>query len=210
VSRGLVSRIRARATHPDTVHDMAQGLSPAPRVYPQATPEQIAAEEQALGFRLPALYRRILTEIGNGGFGPGYGLLGVQGGYPGFSEGSLSAFYVRCRREGPEGDGAAWPEYVPPICTWGCGIYSCLDCGKSEVPVLVYNPDVHVLDKGILEATLTDAEGNVVWEYKPEEAEQEDAPAPEIQLLPHKASFGEWIAARTDGVDLWADMENTL
>jgi hypothetical protein len=212
VTTDLVSRIRARASNPDTIHDMAQGLSPAPRVFPPATQEQIAAAEQSLGFDLPALYKRILAEVGNGGFGPGYGLLGVQGGYPGFSEGSLSDFYAHCRRQGPEGDGAAWPSLVLPVCTWGCGIYSCLDCGEPGAPVLVYDPGVHVLDEGIIEATLTDTESNVVWTYQADEQEHEDTPtpAPAVQLLRHKGSFAEWITAWADGVDLWADMENTL
>jgi hypothetical protein len=209
----LLSRIRARATNPETIHDMAQGLSPAPHIYPRATPEQIAAEEQALGFALPALYKRILTKIGNGGFGPGYGLIGAQGGCDGFSAGSLAENYALLRKEGPDGSGTEWPAYVLPICTWGCGIDSCLDCSKPEAPVLVYSPDVHVLDDGILEATLTNAEGEVIWEYRPDEDEGQ-APPPaasaKVELLLHMTSLETWIAAWADGVDLWEDMENTL
>jgi hypothetical protein len=49
-----------------TIHDMAQGLSPAPKKCPIAAPEQIAATEAALGFSLPELLKRIFSEIGTG------------------------------------------------------------------------------------------------------------------------------------------------
>jgi hypothetical protein len=189
---------------------MALGLSPAPRIYPPATEEQIAAEEQALDFALPSLYRQILTEVGNGGFGPGYGLIGVQDGYTGMTVGSLAETYLSFRREGPDGSGHTWPERVLVVCTWGCGIYSCLDCADAAAPVLVYDPGLHVLDGGIVEATLTNAEGEVVWQYIPDEDERREArqPArPRVEMLPHVDSLVAWLAAWADGVDLWADME---
>ena len=57
----------------------------------------------------------------------------MQGGCDGFSAGSLAENYALLREEGPDGSGAEWPAYVLPICTWGCGIDSCLDCSKPEV-----------------------------------------------------------------------------
>ena len=49
--------------------------------YPPATPEQLAATEQALGFPLLPLLRTLYSELANGGFGPGYGLRGAIGGF---------------------------------------------------------------------------------------------------------------------------------
>jgi hypothetical protein len=43
------------------------------------TREAIYDAEQALGFALPELLRRLYEEVGNGGFGPGYGLFGLFG-----------------------------------------------------------------------------------------------------------------------------------
>lgn len=205
----IIARVRARVYGTPAIHDMAEGLSPAPHMYPTATPDQIAAAEAELGFPLPALLKRILMEIGNGGFGPGYGLIGVRGGYEDFSEGCLEQACKAFRAADPNGALPPWPEKVIPICTWGCGIYSCLDCGKPEAPVLVFNPDTHVLDDENLEVTLTDADGNVVWEHKPE---QKTLPAEyktptEISLVLHKPSFEEWISAWADGMDLWEDMQ---
>lgn len=46
-------------------------------LWPPATePEVVAAEEQ-LGFALPTALRRLLRELANGDFGPGYGLHGI-------------------------------------------------------------------------------------------------------------------------------------
>lgn len=56
----------------------------AERVWPQyeewygpLLDEEIAESEELLGFTLPPFVRRVYTQVGNGGFGPGYG--GVLG-----------------------------------------------------------------------------------------------------------------------------------
>ncbi|HEX6478758.1 MAG TPA: SMI1/KNR4 family protein [Ktedonobacteraceae bacterium] len=49
-------------------------------LYPPATDEQLQATEEALGFPLPPLLRALYAQVANGGFGPGYGLLGAIGG----------------------------------------------------------------------------------------------------------------------------------
>ena len=41
----------------------------------------IESAETVFGFSLPPLLRECYLEIGNGGFGPGLGLIGVEGGY---------------------------------------------------------------------------------------------------------------------------------
>ncbi|EFH82016.1 SMI1/KNR4 family protein [Ktedonobacter racemifer] len=51
--------------------------------FPPATQQQIMETEQKLGFSLPPLLRLLYTEVANGGFGPGYGILGAEGGYGG-------------------------------------------------------------------------------------------------------------------------------
>jgi len=41
----------------------------------------VATVESRLGFGLPPLLRELYTQVGNGGFGPGYGILGLEGGF---------------------------------------------------------------------------------------------------------------------------------
>jgi hypothetical protein len=47
-----------------------------------ATEQQLAKTEQQLGFLLPPLLRQLYLQIANGGFGPGYGLIGAIEGFP--------------------------------------------------------------------------------------------------------------------------------
>ena len=73
--------------------------------------------------------------------------------------------------------------------------------------MLVYDPDLHVLESDYLEISLTDADGNLVWSHTPQ-AEKQPAPErPEIVLSRHVDSFRAWIEAWARGVDLWEDMQ---
>jgi hypothetical protein len=47
---------------------------------PTAEEAEIKQAEAMLGTRLPAPLRNLYLRIGNGGFGPGYGVLGLEGG----------------------------------------------------------------------------------------------------------------------------------
>ena len=207
----IVELVRARAANPGTIHDMAQGLSPAPKIYPPASVDDMAAAEGRLGFGLPALLKRIYIEIGNGGFGPGYGIIGITGGYDGWTGGDVLSLYAGYR-ENPPGGMPEWSEKTLPVCTWGCDIYSCVDCSKPEAPVLVYGGGgEHALGYEGLEITLETADGQVIEINGPEDLGLEpdpDAPAPPpAQLVLHKATFEQWLADWARGVDLWGEME---
>jgi hypothetical protein len=51
------------------------------KIYPPTTISVVEATEKELGFRLPSLLSQLYTEVANGGFGPGYGIYGLEGGY---------------------------------------------------------------------------------------------------------------------------------
>ncbi len=211
----LIARVRARATRKGKIHDMARGMSPAPSWYERATPEQIAAAEAALGFGLPPLYRQLLTEVANGGFGPGYGLIGVDGGSGDFGSGHLAELYARAHAAARSELFPPLPGQMLPVCNWGCGIYSCLDCRTAEAPVYFFNPDLHVLDGDHVEATLLDAKGEVVWTYEPEGAEpapepEDEEPAGPPRLFLHKPSLAAWMEAWAKGTSLWNEMERLM
>src|SRR5512134_2461662 len=76
----LIARIKKRIQVPEKAFSMGKYGGKA-HIYPPATLAPIEAAETAIGFRMPDLLRRLYLEIGNGGFGPGYGLVGVEGGY---------------------------------------------------------------------------------------------------------------------------------
>jgi hypothetical protein len=66
--------------------------------FPPATDLQLAETERLLGFALPAALRGLYKEVANGGFGPGYGIVGAMGGAR-TSEGDRIADLYRIDRE---------------------------------------------------------------------------------------------------------------
>jgi len=126
--------------------------------YPPATDDQIALTEQELGFALPPLLRALYQQLGNGGFGPGNGVIGVSGGYvacsspehdfayEGIQNPTLAMTLSRNRWRIPTRDlarllrhpGAYVSEVPQPGMTvsliqWGCNVYTLLDCDSGLV-----------------------------------------------------------------------------
>lgn len=50
-------------------------------MWPPASERQVRSSERKLHFSLPPLLQTLYVSLANGGFGPGYGLRGVIGGY---------------------------------------------------------------------------------------------------------------------------------
>jgi hypothetical protein len=164
----LIARIKKRIQIPEKATDMGKyGLKA--HIYPCATLVAIEAAETAMGFRMPDLLRRLYLEIGNGGFGPGYGLVGVEGGMetiiPPYDYHTLPDIYfdihgrpvkealemlgephdeasVQALLENagePPDDVVSWPDKMLPICNWGCWIISGIDCSEPQGPVWTLN-----------------------------------------------------------------------
>jgi hypothetical protein len=104
-----------------------------------ADPIEIANDERQLGFEFPPALKRLYVEIGNGGFGPGYGLIGLTNGVPD-DQGKTGPDIYRLFRSDPELD---WPNGLLPICHWGCAILSCVDCVDTNFRMQVFDPNVH-------------------------------------------------------------------
>ena len=100
------------------------------------TEADITEAEANLGFALPALLRELYVYIGNGGFGPGHGLLSLKN--IGNGERSIVELYLEMRQDYPGDPTWKWPEGVLAICDWGCNIYSCVVCNKPLNPVLTF------------------------------------------------------------------------
>jgi hypothetical protein len=102
-----------------------------PPAFPVAAPAAIRAAERALGFGLPPLLRRVYREVGNGGrrLGPGYGLLGLPGGYDNDDGWNV----VKTTRE--MAADLEWWDRMIVVCDWGCSQWSCVDCGDADYPV---------------------------------------------------------------------------
>jgi hypothetical protein len=92
--------------------------------------------ERAIGLPLPPLLRRLYLEVGNGGFGPGYGLEKLSCD----SEHTCLSMY-RQAREDASRNWSSFPSWLFPVCTWGCGIYSFIDCSSAEGPMWGWDPN---------------------------------------------------------------------
>ena len=113
-----------------------------------ATVAEVKSFEQATGLVLPAFYARLLTEVANGGFGPGFGLIGI----PPYVDDDLRSDLQEAYLEGRACDVALRiPEGLRSLCSWGCGTYSYLDC-RSAVGSVVTD---ELLFGGQLEFTET-------------------------------------------------------
>src|SRR4051812_41777340 len=90
-------------------------------------PEAAAAAEARLGFPLPDLLRRLYTEVGNGGFGPWFGLLPLSADSlgqhpPAEAEFDLVGDYLRLVRL-RAGDPQGWPAGLVPAFYCGCTVF---------------------------------------------------------------------------------------
>jgi hypothetical protein len=74
----LIARIQQRAHDPTQAIDMAHVRADVANL--PVTQEELVAAETALGFRLPEFLRLLYLQVGDGGFGPGYGLNALGGG----------------------------------------------------------------------------------------------------------------------------------
>lgn len=119
--------VRARATNMRQANAGTRGRTKR-RVTQPVSEETFVAFESILPHPLPRLFRRLYLRIGDGGFGPGYGLLPLA---------SVQHEYQRFRRIY-----SWWPCALIPVLEWGCGIFSCIDLDSPAARVLRYDPDM--------------------------------------------------------------------
>jgi SMI1 / KNR4 family (SUKH-1) len=115
-----------------------------PVVPPPAPEDDVVRAEAQLGFALPPFLRRLYLEVGNGGFGPGYGLFPLDTASDSLD--SLVTAYTVMRAmsqqdidenwESDEDKPSLWPSRVLMICDWGCNIYTLVNCDAPDLPVL--------------------------------------------------------------------------
>jgi hypothetical protein len=114
----LIDAIRKRIVDPRKRIDVT--TVDTPPLCGAASARALDEAEARVGFPLPALVRRIYAEVGNGGFGPSAGLVGVDGGHADVDGRHLSALYAELRAQG-------LPERVLPLADWGGGAWACID-----------------------------------------------------------------------------------
>lgn len=134
--RKLIERLKERAKDPSRALD-----GELTKVYAPVKEKIVVAAERKLGFPFPELLREIYTKIGNGGFGPAYGFIGLQGGAIDEFRRSLVRVYQDMKQYQEDSLLWCWPERLLPVCRLGCGMWSCLDCKRATVPVFIFDPN---------------------------------------------------------------------
>jgi len=109
---------------------------------PRVTEEAWYQTEASIGFSLPPLLRHLYFEVGNGGFGPGYGLRGAIGGAKDDNGWDLVGYYRLWFEEPPESPAWKWPRGLVGLNDWGCAIVSCVDCRDPSFPMIGFDPNV--------------------------------------------------------------------
>ena len=138
----LVEKIRERARDPPRFVDMPDVKNKAllHKVPPPVSLVELEIAEKKLGFQLPSLLRALYLQIGNGGFGPGYGLIGLN-------DKGAKNYHITLVDGYLEGitfvhpDYPPWPKQLIVICDWGDNITSALDWTSAQCPVYRFNGD---------------------------------------------------------------------
>ena len=104
-----------------------------PLVYPVAGIADVQATNAALGFELPELLQRIFTEIGNGGYRLGPGIVGLPGGYDCREELDIVTDYNE------NATYFKWWQQFVVITDWGCAMRSYIDCSIPDGSVYRYD-----------------------------------------------------------------------
>lgn len=138
----LLERLRTRARYARKATDTASTDWPA-KVLPPASAEEVEVAEARLGFALPESLRQVYLYVGNGGFGPGYGLLGLPGGAVNEDQLNCVSLYESFCMRDPDDPHWRWPESLLPVGHLGCAMYACVDCATEEAAIVWFEPNPH-------------------------------------------------------------------
>ncbi|HVX10780.1 MAG TPA: hypothetical protein VHC22_06335 [Pirellulales bacterium] len=108
----IKQRAKARATRIDNSHTQV------PPRFPPATAAELVAAGHSLGFTLPTALADVYLGVGNGGFGPGYGLIGLPAAFSMMATSRSSNFTGRIRWKVPTVRSANGPT---ALCTCAIG-----------------------------------------------------------------------------------------
>lgn len=123
----LLDELRARRADPTRRIDA--DTVPVPPLYEPASATIVSETERILGAKFSSLLSAVYTTVGNGGFGPGMGLIGVEGGYPDSDGRFLSEKYMFLREQG-------WKKGLLPLWDWGDAAWSCVDALDPQARIV--------------------------------------------------------------------------
>jgi len=150
----LIRRIKARVADPIRFVDSASWVMPTPSAASPANAADIDAAESALGFPFPPLLRRLYTEVGNGNWGPSYGLYGIPTGGAEPDVNDMVGFYLECTapERAIELPAVEWPRGLVPLIGRGCVDYELCDFLRPQHSVFLLSGETLELDRPLAES----------------------------------------------------------
>jgi hypothetical protein len=153
MSNTLIHRLKERIRSGPTV-DMMVSTPIRPR--PPVTEERLAEAEARIGFSLPPLVRAMYTQVADGGYGPGYGVIQLAG-HP------YTVVESRLRMSEENVPMWVWPERFVEFVNWGCHYFSGIDCSDPSCPVFFYDHDRAVGDATLADCLSIESDSVVEW-----------------------------------------------
>ena len=137
----LISSVKRRALDPKTRTDQTDVY--VPDIGRKLSESEISAIEQRLKLEFPETLRRLYTEIGDGGFGPGYGFLAMNKAQDPHDD-TVVALYEVFSESDPADSTWKWPDGLLLLSDWGCAIRTGVVCHTGQV--VVFDPNLHDSD----------------------------------------------------------------
>ena len=156
--QGLIQRLHERNADRERATD--GGMHPR-KLTPPAAIKTLHSVELEIGFKLPELLRTIYLSVGNGGFGPQYGIVGTRGGSK-LDRRTLETRYKGMIKLEAENSLWRWPKGLLPLASYGCGMWSCVDCEYKKLPMILWDPNN--LDAGLDGDDARLNWGNTFWD----------------------------------------------
>ncbi len=150
--RAVTAKVMQRAANPSLRTDLAQ-TSGVQIGAPLSLP-LVPTLEASLGFGLPQPLLDLFAHVGNGGFGPGYGLMRLApADRPAFAGNAIAVHRFLTGIDyidpnDPDDPTLAWPPGFLPIVHWGCSMYSVIDCLDPAFAVLFWDAERPEADSG--------------------------------------------------------------
>ncbi len=136
-SLNLIRRLRERNANRERA--TTGGIHPR-KAIPPVPGRRLQAAESAIGFKFPELVRAMYLSVGNGGFGPEYGIVGTKGGAK-LDGCTLETCYRDVMKLKKDNSVWRWPERLLPLANYGCGMWSCVDCEYQRFPMILWDPN---------------------------------------------------------------------
>jgi hypothetical protein len=128
---------------------------------PPASAHDIQIAEDVVGLPLPPLLVRIYLTLANGGFGPGYGLIGAPGAVLADPEHELFEYRQMFSPQPHFGQAI-------PLCSWGCDIASYVEPRSGVVLRRCLDEEIEAGSlRDWLEAWAASDDALALWEFAP-------------------------------------------